>query len=100
MQVQTTFAIYDIGRGGRATRNGGPQDIAVKSPIAVAGRSDVGRSDGGALTVGHIGVKGARVPRSQKGALPRPLEGRQSSWHWARRARRALPKSTAPVRLG
>jgi len=75
MQVQTTFAIFDIGRGGRATRNGGPQDIAVKSPMAVAGRSGVGRSDGGALTVGHIGVKGARVPRSQKGALVLSKDG-------------------------
>lgn len=35
--------------------------MIVRSQVVVAIRSDVGRSDGGALSVGRIGVKGASV---------------------------------------
>lgn len=100
MQVQKTFATDDIGGGGTATGMGSLQDMAVESRLVVAGRSGVGRSDGGALSVGHIGVKGSSVHRSQQGDS-HPLEGGEFRLGTGRKGtRRALPKSTMPIRPG
>lgn len=77
MQVQTTFATDDIGGGGTDTGMGSLQGMAVESRVVVPGRSGVGRGgDGGALSAGHIGVKGASVHRSQQ-EDSHPLEGGQ-----------------------
>lgn len=100
MQVHTTFATDDTGGGGTATGMGSPQDMAVESRVVVAGRSGVGRGDGGALSVGHIGVKGVSVHRSQEGDS-HPLEGGQFRLGTGQKGtRRALPKSTMPIRPG
>lgn len=61
MQVPTTFATDFIAEGGSATGIGSSEDMFVRSQVVVAIRSDVGRDDGGALSVGRIGVKGASV---------------------------------------
>ena len=85
MQVQTKFATDDIDGGGTTIGMMSPQDMVVESRVVVAGRSGVGRGEEGALSVDHIGVKGASVHRGQQGAFsstPRTV----SSWHWTRRA--------------
>lgn len=61
MQVQTTFATHDTAEGGSAAGIGSREDMFVRSRVVVAIRSDVGRGDGGALSVGRIGAKGASV---------------------------------------